>query len=110
MTGAALQGLHTAVLGRRAIYLEETDSTNRYLKEAGESLPHGTLCYTGRQTSGRGRLGRDWTAPDGAALAMSVLLRGVRTPIGAGCRWYAASPWPRRWTAWLESGRGCPSG
>ena len=46
MTGAALQGLHTAVLGRRAIYLEETDSTNRYLKEAGESLPHGTLCYT----------------------------------------------------------------
>ena len=48
MTGAALQGLHTAVLGRRAIYLEETDSTNRYLKEAGESLPHGTLCYTGR--------------------------------------------------------------
>ena len=77
MTGAALQGLHTAVLGRRAIYLEETDSTNRYLKEAGESLPHGTLCYTGRQTSGRGRLGRDWTAPDGAALAMSVLLRGA---------------------------------
>ena len=77
MTGAALQGLHTAVLGRRAIYLEETDSTNRYLKEAGESLPHGTLCYTGRRTSGRGRLGRDWTAPDGAALAMSVLLRGA---------------------------------
>ena len=77
MTGAALQGLETAVLGRRAVYLEETDSTNRYLKDLGESLPHGTMCYTGRQTSGRGRLGRGWTAPDGAALAMSVLLRGA---------------------------------
>lgn len=84
MTGAALQGLHTAVLGRRAIYLEETDSTNRYLKEAGESLPHGTLCYTGRPDqrprpgwagTGRHLMGRPWPCP--------CCFAGRRTPIGA---------------------------
>lgn len=59
----------------RLIRLSEVDSTNHYLKDHGASLPHGTVCCTGRQTAGRGRLGKSWTAPDGATLAMSVLLR-----------------------------------
>ena len=75
MGGETLRGLHTKELGRRAVYLPEVDSTNRYLKDNGVGFPHGTLCYTGRQTAGRGRLGRSWTAPDGQALAMSILFR-----------------------------------
>ncbi|MCI8553444.1 MAG: biotin--[acetyl-CoA-carboxylase] ligase [Clostridiales bacterium] len=59
----------------RRLFLREVDSTNRYLKDHGASLPHGTMCCTGRQTAGRGRLGRHWDTPDGAALAMSVLLK-----------------------------------
>ncbi len=74
MSGA-LRGLTARELGRTVLYLPEVDSTNRYLKQRGGELPHGTVCYTGRQTAGRGRLGRSWTAPDGEALALSVLLK-----------------------------------
>ena len=70
-----LRGLTARTLGRNALYLPEVDSTNRYLKEHGPLLPHGTVCFTGRQTAGRGRLGRGWDAPDGETLAMSLLLR-----------------------------------
>lgn len=75
MNGAELRGLATTELGRRTVHLEEVDSTNRWLKESGDALPHGTVCYTGCQTRGRGRLGRTWKVPPGASLAMSVLLR-----------------------------------
>ena len=57
MSGA-LRGLTARELGRTVLYLPEVDSTNRYLKQRGGELPHGTVCYTGRQTAGRGRLGR----------------------------------------------------
>ncbi len=70
-----LRGLTARTLGKNALYLPEVDSTNRYLKEHGPLLPHGTVCFTGRQTAGRGRLGRGWDAPDGETLAMSLLLR-----------------------------------
>lgn len=70
-----LVGLSVRELGRHSIYLPQVDSTNLYLKENGESLPHGTLCYTGQQTAGRGRLGRSWIVPPGQSLAMSVLFK-----------------------------------
>ena len=71
----ALAGLAVRELGRHQIYLPQVDSTNLYLKERGENLPHGTLCYTGQQTAGRGRLGRSWIVPPGQSLAMSVLFK-----------------------------------
>ena len=70
-----LSGLHTQTLGKTAIYLPAVDSTNLYLKENGEKLENGTLCYTGWQTKGRGRLGRDWSAGQGQTLAMSLLFK-----------------------------------
>lgn len=70
-----LRGLTARELGGRIVYLPSVDSTNRYLKENGDSLPHGTVCYTGWQQAGRGRLGRSWNARDGQALAMSVLFK-----------------------------------
>lgn len=74
MTGE-LRGLTARILGSRIIYLPSVDSTNKYLKENGETLPDGTVCYTGRQVAGRGRLGRSWCAEDGQALAMSLLFK-----------------------------------
>lgn len=62
-------------LGWPVIRLESVDSTNRYLKERGGALPHGTVCLTANQRAGRGRLGRSWTVPEGETLALSVLLR-----------------------------------
>ncbi len=70
-----LPGLATSKLGTRVLLLDEVDSTNRYLKERAGQLPHGTVCCTDYQNAGRGRLGRTWTAPRAAALALSVLFR-----------------------------------
>jgi BirA family transcriptional regulator, biotin operon repressor / biotin---[acetyl-CoA-carboxylase] ligase len=53
-----------------------TDSTNsraRELVEAG--APGGTVVTAREQTSGRGRVGRVWTAPEGKALLYSAVLR-----------------------------------
>jgi BirA family transcriptional regulator, biotin operon repressor / biotin---[acetyl-CoA-carboxylase] ligase len=52
------------------------DSTNRYLlDEARAGAPEGVVAVADHQTAGRGRLGRAWEAPPGAALLCSILLR-----------------------------------
>jgi BirA family transcriptional regulator, biotin operon repressor / biotin---[acetyl-CoA-carboxylase] ligase len=54
-------------------FVEEVDSTNRALR-ADPGAPDGAALVAGRQTAGRGRLGRAWQAPEGTALALSVVL------------------------------------
>ena len=55
---------------------ESIDSTNRYLLEcAATGAPEGLVAVADEQSAGRGRLGRSWIAPPGAALLVSVLLR-----------------------------------
>jgi BirA family transcriptional regulator, biotin operon repressor / biotin---[acetyl-CoA-carboxylase] ligase len=64
------------MLGHPRVHHRSTDSTNaraRALAAAG--APHGTVVTAAEQTAGRGRQGREWTAPAGRALLMSVLLR-----------------------------------
>ncbi len=57
-------------------WLPETDSTNRYVLEAARSgAAEGLVVVADRQHAGRGRLGRSWTAPPGASLLVSVLVR-----------------------------------
>ncbi|AYF98322.1 biotin--[acetyl-CoA-carboxylase] ligase [Protaetiibacter intestinalis] len=61
-----------------ALYeLASSSSTNSELAARAdrEGLPHLTVMLTRYQSAGRGRLGRSWTAPPGASLASSVLLR-----------------------------------
>lgn len=61
--------------------LPETGSTNADLAaRARTGAPAGFVLATDHQTSGRGRLGRTWTAPRGSSIAMSVLLRPDRPP------------------------------
>lgn len=58
--------------------LPEAGSTNAVLRAAAEDAsgwPHLSVLLTDNQTAGRGRLDRTWTAPAGASLAVSVLLR-----------------------------------
>jgi BirA family transcriptional regulator, biotin operon repressor / biotin---[acetyl-CoA-carboxylase] ligase len=65
-------------LGRPRLHLRETDSTNERAKAlALGGAPHGTLVTAGAQTAGRGRLGRVWVAPPGAAVLASLVLRGL---------------------------------
>lgn len=60
----------------RLLYLPETTSTNDVARaEAVEGAPEGTVVVTDYQRTGRGRDGRQWSAPRGAALLFSVVLR-----------------------------------
>jgi len=69
------QGLTTRFVGRRLEYrsaLRSTQNLARDLAEAG--APEGTVVLAGRQTAGRGRLGRSWVSPHGG-LYFTVVLR-----------------------------------
>jgi BirA family biotin operon repressor/biotin-[acetyl-CoA-carboxylase] ligase len=55
------------------VILDEVDSTNRVLAERPDA-PEGTSVIAELQTSGRGRLGRQWESPWGSGVWMSVLV------------------------------------
>ncbi len=56
--------------------LEKTDSTNLRARELAEGgAPSGTVVTAAEQSAGRGRGGRVWSAPPGAALLYSAILR-----------------------------------
>ncbi len=59
------------------IYTYKTlESTNKTAKQlALENAIHGTAVFSNRQTSGRGRLGRDFFSPDSTGIYMSILLK-----------------------------------
>jgi BirA family biotin operon repressor/biotin-[acetyl-CoA-carboxylase] ligase len=62
--------------GSPHLHLRRTDSTNeraRALAEAG--APNGTVVTAAEQSAGRGRRGRAWSAPAGAALLYTAILR-----------------------------------
>lgn len=61
--------------------LPEAGSTNDELRERADALDDLAVVVTDNQTAGRGRLGRQWVAPAGRCLAISVLLR-PRLPAG----------------------------
>jgi BirA family biotin operon repressor/biotin-[acetyl-CoA-carboxylase] ligase len=63
----------------------ETGSTNAdLLGAAGAGAAQGAVLVAERQTRGRGRLGRSWVTPPGAALTFSVLLRPAGPPAERG--------------------------
>jgi BirA family transcriptional regulator, biotin operon repressor / biotin---[acetyl-CoA-carboxylase] ligase len=59
-------------LGQPYRFVERTASTQRLL---GPDDPEGAVAVADEQTEGRGRLGRQWLAPAGTSLLVSVLLR-----------------------------------
>jgi BirA family biotin operon repressor/biotin-[acetyl-CoA-carboxylase] ligase len=57
-------------------WLVETDSTNQYALDLARMGETGELVVVAdHQRAGRGRIGRTWSAPPGASLLVSVLLR-----------------------------------
>lgn len=70
----------------RLIVLEQAGSTNDELADrvrtgSFSDWPEFSVLITDDQTSGRGRLGRAWSAPPGTMLAISVLVRPARAGI-----------------------------
>ncbi len=73
--------LATLIVGRRVVYRAEVGSTNDELKalaDAGE--PDGTLFLADYQVAGRGRFDRQWAAPPGTSLLLSLLFRCALPP------------------------------
>jgi BirA family transcriptional regulator, biotin operon repressor / biotin---[acetyl-CoA-carboxylase] ligase len=68
-------------LWREVTVVPQTGSTNADLLEAAQAgAAEGLVLVAEEQTAGRGRLGRSWSAPPGAALTFSVLLRPAGVP------------------------------
>ncbi|MFI0447782.1 biotin--[acetyl-CoA-carboxylase] ligase [Actinomadura sp. 6N118] len=96
-------------LWRDVRVVPETGSTNADLMAAArEGAPEGTVLATELQTAGRGRLGRQWTAPARSGLMFSMLLRPTVPierlgwiPLLAGL---SAASAVRRMTARVEAG------
>lgn len=68
---------HLSGVGRwRVRRFDTIDSTNRWLlDEARAGAPEGLVAVADHQSEGRGRRGREWTAPAGSSLLVSVLVR-----------------------------------
>ncbi len=63
-------------LCREIISLDETESTNDYAKSLAVSgASHGTVVVADRQTSGKGRTGRNFVSPQGTGVYISVIIR-----------------------------------
>lgn len=64
------------VAGHPLCYLPETDSTNRLALEQGrQGAASGLVIVAGRQSDGRGRLGKKWLSSAGDGLYFSMILR-----------------------------------
>lgn len=73
--------LTTGMLGREVRFFKETTSTNAVaMSLAAEGAPEGTLVAADSQTSGKGRLGRQWASPEGRNLYFSIVLRPAIPP------------------------------
>jgi len=69
-------------LWREIKVVAETGSTNTdLLSDAAAGAAEGAVLAAQVQTAGRGRLGRRWLSPPGAALTFSVLLRPAGVPV-----------------------------
>lgn len=63
------------------VFLPSTTSTNDVARDlASRGAPEGTVVVADYQTAGRGRMGRRWLAPPGAALLCSILFRPDAPP------------------------------
>jgi BirA family biotin operon repressor/biotin-[acetyl-CoA-carboxylase] ligase len=71
LTPPAVEPLLRGRFGRSYVYRDRCESTQRLLDRA---LGEGAVAVCDEQTGGRGRLGRPWIAPPGAAVLCSVLL------------------------------------
>lgn len=70
--------------GKKIHHFDSIDSTNNTAKKmAAEGATEGTIIIAEEQTSGRGRLGRNWVSPKGTGIWMSMILRPNIGPMEA---------------------------
>ena len=68
--------LQTKTFGQHLHFVESIDSTQKLAKElANNDAEEGTLVVADEQTSGRGRLARQWSSPKGKGVWMSLVVK-----------------------------------
>lgn len=67
-------------IGDEIIYFNSIDSTNNYAKEIAFEKTEGTVITAEEQTSGKGRLGRDWSSPAKKGIYFSIILKPTLAP------------------------------
>lgn len=76
--------LHTETLGRKVVYFESTPSTNEEAKKiARDGAEDGTIVVAEEQTTGHGRLTRQFYSPFAKGIWFSVILRPSFLPMEA---------------------------
>lgn len=76
--------LHTETLGRKVVYFESTPSTNEEAKKiARDGAEDGTIVVAEEQTTGHGRLARQFYSPFAKGIWFSVILRPSFLPMEA---------------------------
>lgn len=71
-----VRGLKTQILGCEIHGFPSVGSTNSVAsRHAIKNSPEGTIIIAGRQTAGRGRLGRSWISPPKVGIYLSTILR-----------------------------------
>lgn len=65
------------------VHLETVDSTNHYARDHFDDLTDGAMVSADSQTSGRGRLGRNWVSPAGCNIYVSVVMKNCSSPFFA---------------------------
>ena len=74
----------TAWAGQEIFCYEVTDSTNTRAKQLAEQgHPDGTLAVAEKQEAGKGRRGRNWEAPAGSGIYMTLVLKPQIAPVNA---------------------------
>jgi BirA family biotin operon repressor/biotin-[acetyl-CoA-carboxylase] ligase len=69
------EALHTKTIGSNILYYPTVSSTMDIAKQAAkDGAAEGTVIIADHQTAGRGRLNREWLAPPGSSLLLSIIL------------------------------------
>jgi len=74
--------LKTSIIGKRILHYSEVDSTQNIAdKLARDGAEEGTCVVAEKQTSGRGRLSRNWASPFKDGVYISIILRPNLKPL-----------------------------
>lgn len=67
--------LDTKIIGKNIKCMSSVDSTNNYCKNNADSLDDGSIVISEYQTSGKGRLGKEWQSNSGEGIWMSLIVK-----------------------------------
>lgn len=69
------RGLETEFIGQNIEYFKSIDSTNTFAKNIAPKLDEGMVIISDEQSSGKGRVGREWISKENEGIYFSIILK-----------------------------------